>query len=124
MTRTLLLLALVCLLAPASASAQGPRSRQVPPGSCPAWRPCGPGNEWGGNRAFPQVMYGVDGRPMCARHDACYDNPGARRIDCDRAFLAELHAACEFSTNPRACHRKARQVYIAVRLIGGVVRNR
>lgn len=82
---------------------------------CPPWRPCGLGNAWGGNRLVRQGFYGADFRPACANHDACLLTC-ALRCDCDRQFLADMCAACECSSNPRACQRKARMYYNIARL--------
>ncbi|MFN0054935.1 MAG: hypothetical protein ACKV0T_22420 [Planctomycetales bacterium] len=82
---------------------------------CPPWRPCGPGPSWGGNRLIHQGFYGADFRPACANHDACLATC-ARRSDCDRQFLCEMYSACECSTNPKACQRKARCYYKIARL--------
>lgn len=89
---------------------------------CPPWRPCGAGTPFGGNRLIPQGFYGADFRPACAAHDACYGTCASRR-DCDRQFLNNMNCACEGSSNPRACMRRARGYYIATRLFGGLVRN-
>ncbi len=88
---------------------------------CPPWRPCGPGNSWGGNRLIRQGFYGADFRPACACHDACLQS-GCCRRDCDRQFLCNMYSACECSSNPRACQRKARMYYRAARLFGGFFR--
>jgi len=87
---------------------------------CPPWRPCGPGNSWGGNRLFRQGMTGADFRPACAAHDACFANPGVPRKCCDRQYLANLQAACDCSANPILCRMKAKQLYVGVRLFGGL----
>ena len=88
---------------------------------CPPWRPCGPGNPWGGNRLVPQGFYGADFRPACAGHDACYTGSGIPRRECDRQFLCNMYSACENSSNPRACQRKARHYYFMARLFGGTM---
>jgi len=88
-------------------------------GNCPAWRPCGPGETWCGNRFIPQTGLGIDARPVCQKHDDCYDTAGVRRKDCDVAFLNELKCLCESSDHPRACKRRARLAYLGVRLFGG-----
>lgn len=108
-------LALVCL-SPLAADAAG-NARRNASKSCPAWRPCGPGETWGGNRFIPQGAYGVDARHVCQKHDECYDANGNRK-DCDVAFYNELKCLCESSTNPRACKRAARVAYLGVRLLG------
>ena len=86
---------------------------------CPPWRPCGPGSPAGGNRLIPQGFYGADFRPACAAHDACYTGSGFSRSECDRQFLCNMQAACDCSSNPRACYRKARFYYNTARLFGG-----
>ena len=85
----------------------------------PSWRPCGPGNSCGGNRLIRQGFYGADFRPACACHDACLAS-GVPRKECDQQFLCNMCAACECSSNPRACQRKARMYYRATRLFGGL----
>jgi len=86
---------------------------------CPPWRPCGPGNPFGGNRLIPQGFHGADFRPACAAHDACYTGSGIGRAECDRQFLSNMSAACACSSNPRACQRKARLYYGLARIFGG-----
>lgn len=88
---------------------------------CPPWRPCGPGNSFGGNWFIPQGFYGADFRNACAAHDACYQSC-ANRADCDRQFLYNMQSACDCSSNPRACYMKARCYYTATRLLGGFYR--
>jgi|GEM_PF-442283 len=88
---------------------------------CPPWRPCGPGNSWGGNRFIHQGFYSADFRAACAGHDACYQTCTNRR-DCDRQFLYNMQSACNCSSNPRACYRKAHMYYTAARLFGGIYR--
>ncbi|MGQ0636331.1 MAG: hypothetical protein ACT4QC_17100 [Planctomycetaceae bacterium] len=82
---------------------------------CPPWRPCGPGNTWGGNRCIPQGFYGADFRPACACHDACLRTCASRR-DCDQQFLCNMYAACDGSCDPERCYRKARCYYRWARL--------
>lgn len=88
-------------------------------GRCPAWRPCGAGNTWGGNRFCKQGFYGADFRPACQCHDECLLS-GACRRDCDQQFLCHMYDACECSYNPRACRRKARMYYYGARIFGGI----
>lgn len=83
------------------------------------WRPCGPGNSWGGNQCVPQGFYGADFRCACDRHDACLLTCTSRR-DCDRQFLCDMNAACDCSCNPKKCRRKARCYYMMARLFGGL----
>src|SRR6266567_2094390 len=59
---------------------------------CPPWRPCGPGNTWGGNRLVRQGFYGADFRPACACHDACLKTC-ASRCDCDQQFYRNMCSA-------------------------------
>ena len=101
-------LALLCLACGAAAQAE-----------CPPWRPCGPGNSWGGNRCVRQGFYGADFRPACACHDACLQS-GAPRYECDRQFLCHMYAACDGSCNPKKCYRKARCYYRLSRIFGGL----
>jgi hypothetical protein len=82
---------------------------------CPPWRPCGPGETWGGNRLIGQGFRGTDFRPACARHDACLA-AGCSPRACDRAFLRDMNAACAYSTNPWACRRKACRYFLATRI--------
>lgn len=86
---------------------------------CPPWRPCGGGNTWGGNRLVKQGFFGADFRPACANHDACLAN-GVPKSCCDQQFLNDMNAACECSSNPRACQRKARFYYNVTRVFGGL----
>jgi hypothetical protein len=88
-------------------------------GSCPPWRPCGPGNSWGGNRLVKQGSHGADFRPACASHDACLASGMYSRRECDRMFYQNMRASCDCSSNPRACERRARRYYVATRLFGG-----
>jgi hypothetical protein len=94
----------VCLALSAAAQAQ-----------CPPWRPCGPGNTWGGNRLIRQGFYGADFRPACACHDECLKTC-VSRYECDRQFLCNMYAACDDSCNPEKCRHKARCYYRAARL--------
>ncbi|HUQ69178.1 MAG TPA: hypothetical protein VM165_06635 [Planctomycetaceae bacterium] len=101
-------------------SAAGADAQEYWPGSsCPPWRPCGPGNSWGGNLLFRQGVGGADFRPACAAHDACFADPSMPRKACDRAMLASMKCACEGSSNPLLCRMKARQIYVGTRLFGG-----
>ena len=93
----------------------------VPPSSCPPWRPCGPGNSWGGNRGMAQGFYGADFRPACANHDACLA-AGMSRKECDRQFLAQMQYACANSSDPEACMRKAKKYYVGERQFGWLYR--
>ncbi|MBC7966499.1 MAG: hypothetical protein H7Z17_11320 [Fuerstia sp.] len=89
------------------------------PGGCPPWRPCGPGNSWGGNRIVAQRFFGADIRPTCATHDACLAS-GASRRQCDRQFLSHMNCACENSRHPVLCRMKAFEYFAATRLFGGL----
>jgi hypothetical protein len=84
----------------------------------PWWRPCGPGDTYGGNRLIPQGAFGVDARPACEKHDECYRDATTDRKTCDEAFLNDLRCACENSIHPRLCKRAAKLAYFAVR-VGG-----
>ncbi|MDB5306104.1 MAG: hypothetical protein JWO38_306 [Gemmataceae bacterium] len=118
--RSAVLVALiVCSCATTASAGNDTRRAGTARTGCPAWRPCGPGETWGGNRFIPQGGYGVDFRPACQRHDDCYDTPGARRKDCDRQLLKDMNRICESSSNPRGCNRRARMFYISVRLFDG-----
>ena len=107
------LVAVGCLVAGMSATASA---------QCPPWRPCGPGNPFGGNLLFRQGAAGVDYRPACANHDARLANSCNSRRACDQQYLADMNAACACSDNPEKCMRKARMQYVGVRLFGGLFR--
>ena len=89
------------------------------PGGCPPWRPCGPGNSFGGNRFLPQGGFGADFRPSCATHDACLASGRSRR-ECDRAFYNSMNCACESSRHPFLCRVRAFRYYAGVRMFGGL----
>jgi hypothetical protein len=93
----------------------GPRSSD----SCPWWRPCGPGETYGGNKLVPQGARGVDFRSACQRHDDCYDTPGVCRKDCDKQLLHDMLALCDEAGNPHGSRLRAYTGYISVRLFGG-----
>jgi hypothetical protein len=106
-------------VSPLAAEARWPGKAPDPTKTnCPWWRPCGPGETFGGNRSVPQGAFGVDARPACQRHDDCYDNPCTNRKDCDRAFRDELMSLCPYSTHPRLCKHAARMAYLGVRIFG------
>jgi hypothetical protein len=60
----------------------------------------------------------------CDAHDACYSNQiGISRLDCDRAFLANLTSACNqaYATQPGlmlTCFTVASIYFVGVRLFG------
>lgn len=85
--------------------------------SCPPWRPCGPGNTWGGNRLIAQGAFGADFRPACQAHDDCLASGHCRR-DCDRQFRDNMFCACDCSRFPAACRARARFYYVAARIMG------
>ena len=89
------------------------------PGGCPPWRPCGPGNSFGGNRLVAQGFHGADFRPTCSTHDACLAS-GAPRAYCDRQFYNNMNCACESSRHPFLCRLKAFEYFAAARLFGGL----
>jgi len=89
------------------------------PGGCPPWRPCGPGNSYGGNHMIAQGSFGADFRPTCASHDACLAS-GAPRWQCDRQFLNNMNCACQSSRHPFLCRVKAFEYFAAARLFGGL----
>ena len=93
--------------------------RAAGPYGCPPWRPCGPGNSFGGNRLIAQGFGGANFRPSCATHDACLAS-GASRRECDRRFLGQMNAACDCSRHPFLCRMKALQFYAGARLFGGL----
>ena len=95
------------------------KSASAQDGSCPSWRPCGPGESWGGNRLVKQGSHGADFRPACACHDSCLASGMYSRAECDRMFHDNMRASCACSSNPRACERRARRYYVAARLFGG-----
>ncbi len=80
--------------------------------ACPSYRPCGMGETWGGNRLVKQGFFGADFRPACQGHDTCEGSPR----DCDRRFLHDMYTACDSSTNPRKCRRKARSYFLGSRM--------
>ncbi len=88
-------------------------------GNCPWWRPCGPGNSWGGNRLIGQGFGRVDYRPACARHDACLA-AGIPRHQCDRQFLGNMTSACSQSQHPLLCRLNAFKFYAGARIFGGL----
>lgn len=108
----ILALAMTAFVSGSSAQAGGP-------GSCPPWRPCGPGNSFGGNRLVQQRFFGADMRPACATHDACLAS-GASRRQCDRQFLGNMNGACENSRHPFLCRVKAFHYFTSARLFGGL----
>ena len=89
------------------------------PGGCPPWRPCGPGNSFGGNRLIGQSGFGADFRPSCASHDACLAS-GASRRQCDRQFYSHMRCACENSPHPVLCRMKAFKFFAGARIFGGL----
>jgi hypothetical protein len=94
-------------------------SQAAGPGACPPWRPCGPGNSFGGNRLLPQGGFGADFRTSCATHDACLAS-GRSRHECDREFYNNMNCACESSRHPFLCRVRAFRYYAGVRLFGGL----
>lgn len=84
---------------------------------CPSYRPCGVGETWGGNQMVKQGFFGADFRPSCQAHDTC---EGPSR-DCDRQFLHHMYSACDSSTNPHKCRRKARSYYLASRMYHTII---
>ncbi|MFO0975200.1 MAG: hypothetical protein U0996_02320 [Planctomycetaceae bacterium] len=100
------------LALPSVAMADGPYG-------CPPWRPCGPGNPFGGNLWLPQRAFGADFRPACANHDACLA-AGVPRAQCDRQFLQNMNCACESSRHPLLCRMQARWYYAGARVFGGL----
>ncbi|APW61561.1 hypothetical protein [Paludisphaera borealis] len=59
-----------------------------------------------------QGFFGADFRPACQAHDTCETSPR----DCDRQFLCDMYAACESSTNPGKCRKKARSYFLGSRV--------
>lgn len=86
---------------------------------CPWWRPCGPGNTWGGNLLFKQGFHGADFRPACQNHDNRLASGMYSRAQVDRMFLDDMYCACDSSSHPILCRMKARHYYIGARLFGG-----
>ncbi len=75
-------------------------------------RPCGPDSLTGPLRKLiPQGVAGADFRPICVRHDACYDTYGANKGECDRRYLDEMKCACRNSRHPLRCRITARIMY-------------
>lgn len=89
------------------------------PGGCPPWRPCGPGNSWGGNRLLHQGAFGADFRPACATHDACLAS-GRPRWQCDQEFYGNMLNSCNCSRHPVLCQMRAFRYYAGARLFGGL----
>ena len=89
------------------------------PGGCPPWRPCGPGNSFGGNRLISQGGFGVDFRSSCASHDACLAS-GVSRRQCDQQFHSHMRCACENSRHPILCRMKAFKFFAGARIFGGL----
>jgi hypothetical protein len=116
--RSLVLAVTVVCLSPLAAEAGPFRSKSSQPTSCPWWRPCGPGETFGGNKRVPQGAFGVDARPACQRHDECYEDPTTGRKTCDKNFHNDLRCMCENSTHPFLCKRLAKVAYLSVRLFG------
>jgi hypothetical protein len=100
----------------AAASAAWPPSVDAQT-ACPPYRPCGAGETWGGNRLVRQGFFGADFRPACQAHDTCEASPR----ECDRLFLCDMYTACEGSTDPRRCRRKARSYFVASRIYHTIV---
>jgi hypothetical protein len=94
----------------------------LPPRTCPPWRPCGPANSFGANWLFYQGAYGADFRTACQNHDDCLMNPWNSRYGCDRAFYEAMAAECANSAHPGLCLWKAQKYYVSVRMLGGFVR--
>ena len=83
-------------------------------------RPCGPDSIKGPLRLLiPQGAAGADFRSACRNHDACYDQLGSNRHQCDLQFRADMLCACESARNPRRCKRKANTMYKLVAKHGG-----
>ncbi len=103
----LLLTAATCLAAAGSAAADP--------------YPCGP--SWMGEglrKLIPQEVGGADFRPVCRRHDRCYQSSGVPRRECDQRFREQLLCQCDRnSTKPVRCRMKARSYYRQVRMFGG-----
>jgi hypothetical protein len=85
--------------------------------ACPPYRPCGAGETWGGNRLVKQGFLGADFRPSCQAHDTCEGTPR----DCDRQFLQNMYTACDSSTDPRKCRKKARNYFLASRIYHTII---
>lgn len=86
--------------------------------------PCGPdGMPRFMKRLVPQGFAGADFRPACREHDRCYDQHGIPRKNCDLAFRANMHCACQNSKFPLLCRMAANHRYRTVRLFGGIHRN-
>lgn len=80
-------------------------------------RPCGPGTGRSPLRLLiAQGVFGADFRPSCRVHDACYGLTGADKKQCDDAFRASLHCACEHSLTPRLCRLVVHVMDWSVRL--------
>lgn len=69
-------------------------------------------------RLIPQEFNGANFRPVCRRHDRCYDTLGADKRACDRQYRKGMHAACKCSRTPIRCHMAASIMTAAV-VLGG-----
>jgi hypothetical protein len=95
------------------------------PGHVPEFNGCGPAQGFVShiipNRIGPSRN--IDFTPACNNHDICYDTCNSVKSDCDRAFLADMTAACTVAYSGRgwfdrymrtACTADAYLYYTAV----------
>ncbi|MEQ1841638.1 MAG: hypothetical protein ABL994_14620 [Verrucomicrobiales bacterium] len=84
-------------------------------------RPCGPDFLPGPLRFLLfQGCAGSDFRPICRRHDACYETPGSDQRICDRIMLEELKVASRTSKRPMQAMYRAHLAFCAVRACGWI----
>ena len=84
-------------------------------------RPCGPDFLPGPLRFLLfQGCAGADYRPICRRHDACYETPGSNQLICDRIMFEELKAASRSSKRPMQAMYRAHLAYFGVRSCGWI----
>lgn len=84
-------------------------------------RPCGPDFLPGPLRFLLfQGCAGADFRPICRRHDACYEIPGSDQRICDRIMFEELKAASRTSKRPLQAMYRAHLAYFGVRSCGWI----
>jgi len=84
-------------------------------------RPCGPDFLPGPLRILLfQGCAGADFRPICRRHDACYETPGSDQRVCDRIMFEELKKASRTSKRPLQALYRAHLAYFGVSVGGWI----
>lgn len=72
-----------------------------------------------GCTGVPDSGFGVDFKPVCDKHDACYAPESTTdRLVCDDVFRTDLLAACTASPTVGACNAQAEVYYRGVRALG------